>query len=562
MYGHESKPCMVYEYGCLAPTSGEDVLLAEMRRRNDLWNKLVEIDRAYRAKVREVIAPPEDPVAPLLEELASVQEEIKQRRKRERSGRVDVTDLQARASDLRTRIKEARQLAREERKRLAEVHRGLLDALDSERKQAVLQAKRGSGLYWTNADDVLASYETARKKAMRAGTDLKFHPWRGEGKIFIRYQHGLPVPGLFGGDTKLQIAPVSQEAWDHPQRSVRRKAARTRVLFRVTSENRKPVWIELPMVMHRPIPAESEVRSAAIIRTKVGDKFKYKLTITATIPENSRKLKRHGIIGIDLGWRIMKDGLRVAYWADNQNHSGELRLESRTIDAFAKLPDLQSIRDTHFNDIKKELTTWLAANSCPEWLQEATGSLEQWRSPRRLAGLITRWRENRFSGDEEIMSSIEQWLARENHLYHWQVNLQDQLGRRRREEYRKFAAWVANNYDKVVLEDFDLRQMAQKPKPEEGTSGSLPMDRQRVIASVSTLRQAIDNACRREGTEIIYAQAARTTIQCHKCGHVEKYDAANSVWHTCPKCGDLHDQDFNAAMNLVQYGLSQIDGDS
>lgn len=560
MYGRQSvKPRMVFEYGCLPPTTGEDVMLKEMRRRNDLWNKLVEIEHGYRSKVRELLSVPDDPAVGIKAELDRVRHEIKARRKATRKGKLDISELQQRADDLKDALKVAYQEAKQARKKLIEARRQQLQELEWERRTAVKQVQKASGLYWTNGDDVIAVYDTARKRAAKEGKELKFHRWEGTGKIFTRYQYGLPVADVFGDDTRLQINPVDPEAWTHPQRSVRRKLARTRVRLRVTSENRSPVWVELPMVMHRPLPTGGEIRSAAIIREKVGRQHRYKLVITVALPDKRVAPKRTGgAVAIDVGWRLVPDGLRVAYWADEAGNHGQLVLEPVILGAFAQLEGLRSVRDRHFNEIRGRLAEWLASNHVPDWVREATKKLAAWRSPGRLVSLTRKWHENRYMGDEEIVPELESWLARENHLYDWEANLRDKVRRRRREEYRKFAAGLARSYGKVVLEDFDLRCVAQKPEAEDGTQGTIPADRQRTIAALSKLRLAIENACRREGAEVIRVPAMYSTVECHKCGHTEKFDAARQLYRTCPGCWELWDQDHNAALVLLKRGLSNM----
>ena len=578
MFGHESKPCMVYEYGCLTPIDGEEEMFAETKRRNDFWNKLVEIEKNYRERVKEILTVPDNPVLALRDERTRLRAEIKSRRKTERSGQVNISDLKDRIKEINKTLslfsEEDRRKAKETRKKVIEANRHQLKEIDSERKSAVKQAQHGSGLYWCNSNDVIASYDTARKRAMKEGTELKFHRWTGEGKAFVRYQYGLPVQDVFGNDTRLQIDPVNSDAWDHPVRSVRRKAARTKVRLRVTSENRNPVWVELPMVMHRPLPAESEIRSAAVIREQVGRKYRYKLVVTVTV--NRTKIRHDGdVVGIDIGWRLIENyepeatavfkslckpagpGLRVAYWNDGEK-SGQLVLPPRILAAFNKLKDLKSIRDTHFNEVKETLSAWLVNKDIPDWLVETTKFLASWRSQGRIVQLTKTWRKNRFNGDEDIVETLEHWLSRENHLYDWEANLRDQVQRWRREGYRKFAAQIACKYKRVVMEDFDLRRVSKKPEAEEGTLGSRPQDWQRVIAAVSELRLAIENACRREGTEFIQVESQQSTTECHKCGHVERFDAANHLYHTCSNCGNLHDQDYNASIVLRKRAVKLL----
>jgi len=554
MYGRESQPCMAYEYGCLAPTSGEDAMIKEMRDRNNLWNALVEIERNHQAKVRQILTVPDDPTVPIKREISEIEAEIKNARQKARSGKVDVDTLKSKLKGLRAELKEARARAREERRQLLEAVRPALQELDRQRTAAVKDAVNASQLYWCNKEDVLNSYDAARRKAMKLGVDLRFHRWTGRGKVFVRYQNGLPVQDVFGSDTRLQIAPVPQEAWDSSSRSARRKLSKTVARLRVTSDsNRRPVWIELPMVMHRPLPPGGKIRSAAVVRERVGRRFRYKLVVIATIPERDIKAKPPaGAIAIDIGWRAVEGGLRVAYWADDGGNHGTLVLEQAILDRFATLRNLDSIRDKNFEEAKTALKEWLSGRAVPGWLGEETASLAAWRSQGRLTGLVYRWRENRFEGDGDIVQTLESWLIKENHLYDWEANLRDKVRRRRREEYRKFAAWVARNYGRVIMEDFDLRRVVRKPLPEDGTGGSQPRDWHRTIAAVSELRLAVESACRREGVAVTRAEAPYTTQRCHACGHTEKWDAAAQIFHTCPSCGAVYDQDYNAARVMLQ----------
>lgn len=555
MFGREAKPCKVYEYGCLAPIIGEDVLIEELHRRQQYWNKLVEIERAHRERVRELLVIPDDPVQPLADKLAEVREQIKTARKKGRSGKVDTSDLQDQAKKLREQIAEAKIIRDGAKKATREANKSALDQLEKERRDAVKAVTAQSDLYWCNYDEVQKDYDQARKRAMRDKTQIKFHRWDGTGKVTVRFQKGLPVPNVFASDTRLQIDPVPQDAWDKP-RGVRRKLTQTVIRLRVTSdENKKPVWVELPMVMHRPMPAESEIRCASICREKVGRKWRYKAVLTVTLGETKPKIHGRGVVGIDLGWRMIKNGLRVAYWVDDQGEHGQLVLNPEVLYEFNKLPDLQSIRDKHFNEVKATLTAWSAENKKPDWLTEELKTLHAWRSPGRLVVLILRWRNERFDSDQEIYDKLEYWRKRENHLYDWEANLRDQVHRRRREIYRIFAAKAVRKYDTIVLEDFDLRRVAKKPDAENGTGGALPMDKQRFIASVSELRLALKNACQQAGVDVMIVDAKHSTIECFTCGHREKFDASAQLWRTCPKCGELWDQDYNAAINLLHRGL-------
>jgi len=559
LFGRNSMPCMVFEYGCLLPTAGEEAMLEQIKERSRLWNKLVEIEQAYREKVRNELAVPNDRSAELAAELSSIREEIKGKRKASRTSKVDVSDLQKQAKAIKEELAQVRAEVKEEKKRIAKEKRGRLDELEAERRKLQKEAQQESNLYWCNYDDVINAYQVARQRAMREGKRLRFHRFDGTGKVFVRWQKGLSIEAL-SSDTRLQIEPVPEGAWYSPKRSDRRKLARTKVRIRVNSEGRKPVWLELPMVMHRPLPDKSVIRNAAVIRERIGDKFRYKLVITVAFEPMPHKPVGEGAVGIDLGWRNVEGGLRVAYWKDEDGNGEALVLPNRLVSQFKKVDELKSIRDQHFNDAKNVLTLWMTGKNLPEWLKQETATLSQWRGKGRLVMLTRKWQENRFSGDQEMVAYLEEWIKRDRHLWDWETNLQDQVGRHRREIYRKFASEIVKKYARIFLEKFNLRAVSQKKSPEEGTKGSTPVDRQRTIASVSILRQAIGNAATREGVDVAYVPSRNTTIECHVCGHTENFDAAGHIMHTCTKCSNVWDQDENAAIIILKRGLSQMEG--
>lgn len=580
MFGRKanlSRPCCVrvYEYGCLSPIQGEKELVDTIFKRNQLWNKLVEIDRAFEEKYSGLIerngaGSRKQEIEFLRDLVDAFRGEIRQLRQKARSGKAELPrQLQQDFDCVKSCLQEKRAEYKEMKKRVREESKDMLDALEAERKEAIKKALHSFGLWWCNWNEEHVEYETARKRALQERAkgkpaSLQFHRFDGSGKATARLREngmsgawGMPVKNVFRPNNTFWIEPVPVEAWEHPVRAVRRKSAQTRVYFRVDSVGREPVWAVLPMVMHRSLPEGGLIRQASLVRERVGRTFRYKLVVTVELPGNNRvRLIRNGAVAVDIGWRRLKDGIRVAYWVDEKGRKDEdgVLLPLKMFDAFLKLRDLRSIRDKHFDEAKKVLVEFLERVDAPDWLREKTQNIKQWRSQAKLIALLEEWRDNRFFGDKGVFTWLENWRERENHIYDWESNLRDQVLRWRREEYRKFAKQLATNYDKVILEDFDLRKVAEKPNPEDGTQGSIPPDYQRYISAPSELRLSIVNACSRDGVEVVRVPAALTTLRCHSCGYTERFDAAKQVWHTCPKCGALWDQDYNACINLLLSG--------
>lgn len=130
--------------------------------------------------------------------------------------------------------------------------------------------------------------------------------------------------------------------------------------------------------------------------------------------------------------------------------------------------------------------------------------------------------------------------------------MRDQALGHRREEYRIWAKNLVSAYGTIVLEDFNLSEVAQSPQPEEGWDNQHARG-QRQKAAVSELRQAIVNAATREGVTLVWIDPAKSTHTCHACGHEESFDAASAITHSCSSCGSTWDQDENAAKVLLNW---------
>lgn len=590
-FGNRANLCRVYEYGCLVPIQGERELIDSIFKRNRLWNKLVEIDRLFEEKfhilIKENAAQSGFDLNALEREVAFLRdlkdafmEEAKRLRQKARSGKAKLPQrMQQDFACLKPCLQRKSVEYKEAKKRVREVSKNTLEVLENERKATVKKALHSFGLWWCNWGEENTEYDAARRRVLQERAkgkpvSLRFHRFDGTGKVTVRLRErgmagpwGMPMENIFKPNNAFWIEPVPAEAWEHPIRSVRRKAARTKVHFRIGSDvHKNPVWVVLPMVMHRPLPENGIVRQASVVRGRVGRAFRYKLVVTVELPETKKvPLRKEGVVAVDLGWRKVEGGVRVAYWADDtcfiggkengKEHHGELVLPDKMIRAFQKLRNLRSIRDVHFDEAKMVLAEFLRKNSVPDWLKEKLKGLGRWRSQRKLIAVLDEWEMNRFAGDG-VFEWLQEWRKREDHLYDWESNLRDQVLRWRREEYRKFAKWLAENYSAVVLEKFDIRGVAEKPAPEKGTQGSVPPDYQRFISAPSELRLCIVNAYGREKVKVSYQPAALTTLRCHVCRHKEKFDAGKDIWRRCPKCGELWDQDYNACINLLKQHFS------
>lgn len=549
MFGHESKPSRIYSFGAKAPIENADLVDAQMHAAHRYQNRLIEIERNRREAVERAIAEIAPEIGQLDQRIAEAEEALETRRKEiaERNARArtrtataaDRAAIKTMRDDLKALYDERKALRKETfartdvKERLAEI--------DEESSAIQKQARADSGLYW-------GTYLTIEQamQGVRRGAPPKFRRWTGEGKLAVQLQGGMMIDDAFGmADQRLRIERIRM-----PNRTGRRADQRCIVHMRIGSHGRTPIWCAVPVELHRELPAESSIKWVYLLRRRTATHYEWRVQFVLSRdgwPRHDQATT--GTVGVELGWRMVRDGLRVAVWRGDDGDGGELVIPEERLKRVAKCEDLQSIRDQHFNAIREKLVKWKQSASCPEWFTERAATLAQWRSTARLAALALHWRDNRFDGDEEIYHAVEAWRKKDRHLYDWQGHQRTGNARWRDNLYRNVAAELSRKYRTAILEKVNWAALARAPEPEDTESGRQHRMYRRH-ASVGRLAQILGERM----AEVVRVDAKDTTHRCHLCGHVNAFDAANQIMHTCDGCGALWDQDANAAMNLLASG--------
>jgi hypothetical protein len=499
------------------------------------------------------------------EERGSIREKLKELRSRLATLRADRKSSKAERDQVRAQVKAVALEVRtgldevkRARKANAEANRALMRELNADRLRRVREAQAQAGLYWCGRMEVLRNYEVARRRAMREGRRLKPRPWNGTGTVCVYFQKGLNVSGVFGDNGRLQIDPIPEDAWKSPSRSVRRQLARTRVRMRIAADaDLSPVWLELPMTMHRPLPDRGVIRWASIVREQVGLSFRHRLLLTVREPAPPNAIERPGeAVGVDVGWRVTPDGLRVAYWYGADGNHGALVLSHSDLAAFRQIDSLQSTITAAHDQARSFLQSYANSHKVPEPLAALGAAALASSSPRALVRMFQEWQANRYLVDAKAFARISAWHKQHVHLWTWQANLRDQLIRKRRELYRRFAADLARRYRSVFLNDVQLRRISARPPAVRAT---IPAQRQyRFIAAISVLFRIVQHAFEKQGGAMIRVKAEHATMSCHTCGVVDQWNPAATLTHTCSNCGITWDQDYNAARNVLKQGLAVL----
>lgn len=431
--------------------------------------------------------------------------------------------------------------------RLTEEHRAQLKVYDDTRWDKIRVARGMRGCSWGTGGRVEKAVDQAAQSVLKVdGAKPHFREWTGGGTVSVQLQGGLSVTDLLAcTDTQAQLHGTGKY----------------RVLWiRIGSNGRDPIWAEFPVIYHRDLPPTAIVKEVCVIVRRVATKLIYAAQFVLEGVGSSRPPPTKGTVAVDVGWRrFAKNGMRVAMWKDDTGETGELRYPERILERWKKTEDLVSIRAKNFNaalatlcSARKEASGW------PEWLTEWTQHAHQWEAIGRLTGLVTKWRERHFTGDEEVFAVLEAWRKQDNHLYEWEANQRENVLRARREMYRLFACFLAT-YREVVFEELDLRDFAELP--EEGEEKDSPQTKgarpRRFKACLSELKACAKDAVLRAGGEWIEVPPEYTTQTCAACGVVREFNAAVELRHTCTSCGATWDQDVNACDNLLRAAKSE-----
>lgn len=412
------------------------------------------------------------------------------------------------------------------------------EAADAEADVAVKLARASCGVYW-------GSYllvEDAVQRAKKSGGVLHFARWDGSGTIGVQLQGGLKVAELMKNeDSRLRLEGEGKYR---------------RVWIRVGSEGRAPIWAVFPFKYHRDLPPDAIMKWARVHAHRVGTHTRWSVQFVLDNAPNTLPAPTRGAIAIDVGWRRVEEGLRVATWVDDEGRSGTLVLPEQLEDRMAKIESLRAIRDSNFNVARDFLKDHKAR--VPALLQDRLVGLHAWKAPGRLAALMIAWRTQREAGDEDVFDHLEGWRKQDKHLLEWEANQRENVLAARRDLYRTFAKHVVGQYSRIIIEALDLRDFAEKPTKDEPKDTPIQANARpnRHFAALSTLITTMKDVAVRSGADLIEAEPAWTTQTCHVCQAPAPFDAATQLTHTCTACNATWDQDLNAAHNLLRAARS------
>lgn len=427
----------------------------------------------------------------------------------------------------------------------------------------VIAAAAKSTLEWEARGEVLDRFQTASRRAFREGATLRPRYWLDKIQIPHRFTGGgMPVGKFFAQKRgeRIRIEPVEPTAYELTY-NPRRRATATRGLFGLDG------GVAIPFMCHLdyPIPTGAIVKKALWCGTHNRfrkEPWQWSLQLVLEVPPVTLAVPVRAdttTAGLDLGWRLMGEGeyLRIGFLTDSAGRSLELRLPmlgTGTSDyGMQRALRYERMVTTIYDVWELDEKIGIGVEECKEKLRGVLDTLPPGFPQMRQGGLkklLREWQEKAEQGS--ACAILREWEAKDFKLWRVRAQVYERLLKRKHWLYRNLAQWLTKTYRTIVWEgDLSTRRLAQQ---EEGPTLKHAA-KFRQWAAIGELRSYIVYAAKKNGCDILGPAGAYSTRQCWECGDlVEEKTAA--LFLECPN-GHRWDQDWNAAQNLLQYGISQ-----
>lgn len=564
---------IVRQYGLLDPLNWGEDCQEHLYLMNRFWNALVEIEHGNRRQYREIIGNDED-VATIQSQIDQLKQQKKAHDEARKQARIKhraktgphtavhdqaMKTLTASIKDLSAQAK----LLRAQAKERVKASSTALTDLETTRREKVKKAYGESGLWWGNYNAILASYKVARSRAMKEGAELRFHRFDGSGRFTCQIQDGMSaeelttarhsiaqVRLLSGEDFARMLGGADRKHLDS-RRDRRQQGVLSLTIYTGKDEHGKSFrrTLDFPIILHRPLPDEAMLKSLTVTRKRVGPgKFQWAVTFTFTAEGKPIEHPSTLNCGINLGWKKVAGGLRIATIFDGRE-ARHLLLPQAILDKLDYVDDLKSRLDTSTN----ENFAWVLENlkNPPESLVEQVARMKRMKKPHSavFARLVLAWREcpdylpELYQEAKKRRKSAKRIELEHHHL-------RDKTLRRRQDLYRNLAKEIAEKYSLIALDKMDLRELARTEK-QDGQPNELVAEAKKLRgrAALSELREWIVKQCAKTGSQV-EVFGIKSSQTCNHCGQTLK--DSQGLTRVCLACGQAVDVDINAAANLLR----------
>jgi hypothetical protein len=522
---------VIRKYGLLAPDGWLEDCESEMRLMDLFWNKLVDIHEDYVS--RYLLRISED------QEFATAKIEL------------DHLISSKAPSPAVASSKRQLAIAQQSATRRMAVE---LRVLEASRREEVKIARQNSGLWWSNYNAIVRSFERARSTAIRGGNTMRRRSGDDNGRITNTLQGGANVEAIYDGSlSQVMVRPPSPRAWSAESRGERRRLQRTTLsatVFVRDGERRTVIW---PMIMHRPIPPDCRVKELIITRRRRNGRWLWAASFICTRPAvtPSPALVNTKRIGVDIGWRRVSEGLRVATVLASGDEPHFVILPEDLLKSFSLIDQLQErVRASTLEGLD------LIQNADAQaYAQPFQGLLREYQCiPEKRAMHLRKFSESSFFLEQEmglIDKNIIAWRKNFKLLTNWLANQQRKVIARRNHFYRSKMINVLEGASEVVVNDVKFGEIAARKHSLTGEA-FFPnrVNYYRNIAAPSELIGALKLQAAKRGIGIVKREA-EVPVRCPECGSASRRTRADALPQICANCETSFDQDVATCESLL-----------
>jgi hypothetical protein len=522
---------VIRKYGLLDPGDWADDCDSEMRLMDAFWNKLVDIHEDHVARYLCRIGKDDD--------FAAAKREY------------DSLVASQAPSVMLAPSKKQLAIAQKDATRRMAVE---LRALETTRREEVKIARQNSGLWWSNYNAIVRSFERARSAALRGGHTMRHRSGDNGGRITNTLQGGADLDALYDGSlSQVTVRPLSGRAWSAESRGERRRLQRTALtatVFVRDGERRTVTW---PMVMHRPIPPECRVKEVIITRRWVDGRWRWAASFMcsrAMEPTTSLATSTR-IVGVDIGWRRAPEGLRVATILSSGEPPRFVNLPQDLLDSFGLIDDLRArVRAITLRGF--DLLQGVDPSRYDPPFQDLLRDFQALPEKRTLH--LREFIQGPFFLDrpwDAIDVELLAWRTKYKKLSTWLANHQRKVIGRRNHFYQNSAIDVLRNINEIIVNDVRVGEIAaRRPLSVDGSFFPNRANYYRTIAAPSEMVRALKLQAAKRG--ITFARReAESPVRCPECGSTSRKTRADSFPQICAKCDTSFDQDVATCRSLL-----------
>lgn len=522
---------VIRKYGLLEPDDWADDCESEMRLMDSLWNRLIDINDDFVSRYLSRIA--ED------HEFAGAKIQYD-----------DLVSSNAPSSAVAAAKKQLAISQKNATRRLA-VELRELEAL---RREEVKVARQNSGLWWGNYNAVVRSFERARSAAIRGGNTMRRRSGEDNGRITNTLQGGADVEALYDGSlSQVMVRPPSGRAWSAESRGERRRLQRTTLsatVFVRDGERRTVIW---PLIMHRPIPPDCRVKEVVITRRRISGRWRWAVSFMCTrlaeAPASASATSKR--VGVDIGWRLVPEGLRVAAVVASGELPRFIILPADLLESFALVDELRA--RVHASTVHG--LGLLQGVDAQAYAQPFQALLRDYQSiPEKRATHLKAFCQGPFfleQQSEAIDSNLLAWRKEFKRLSTWLSNQQKKVIARRNHFYQNIVIAVLDGTSEVVINDVKLGEIAaRKSRVSNGPFVPNRASRYRNVAAPSELVRALKLQAAKRGINFTKVQAD-SPVRCPECGSTSRKTRADVLPQICANCDTSFDQDVAACQSIL-----------